>query len=107
MGTVIAPPPGQCGTTAKTSERAASGPLNQGGGGHPPRTFASGLSLEKAWIPARTGREPTSQVWTCDGPNETTCRLSGAPPPGESAAVDIPRPVVYPKGNTERSPTYA
>ena len=26
MGTVIAPPPGQCGTTAKTSERAASGP---------------------------------------------------------------------------------
>ena len=34
---------------ASGNERA----LTQGGGGHPPRLFASGLSLEKAWIPAR------------------------------------------------------
>ena len=46
-----------------------------GGRGHPPRLFASGLSLEKAWIPARdragthlagstlrrSQREPTDQ----------------------------------------------
>ena len=30
-----------------------SGPEPRGGGGPPPRLFASGLSLEKAWIPAR------------------------------------------------------
>ena len=38
-----------------TTPKPASGnerPLNPGGaGGHPPRLFASGLSLEKAWIP--------------------------------------------------------
>ena len=51
---------------ASDSER----PLNPGGaGGHPPRLFASGLSLEKAWIPRPgPGGEPTSQVLTCVGP---------------------------------------
>ena len=34
---------------ASGNERA----LKKGGGGPPPRLFASGLSLEKAWIPAR------------------------------------------------------
>ena len=51
MGTVIAPPPGQCGTNAKTSEWERAGAI--WGGGGTPRDFASGLSLEKAWIPAR------------------------------------------------------
>ena len=37
--------------TPKQNERAASGLKNGGAGGHPPRLFASGLSLEKAWIP--------------------------------------------------------
>ena len=40
-----------------TTPKRASGnerALKKGGaGGHPPRLFASGLSLEKAWIPAR------------------------------------------------------
>ena len=51
MGTVIVPRPEQCGTTAKTSECQRAGPKPRGAGGHPPRLFASGLSLEKAWIP--------------------------------------------------------
>ena len=34
---------------ASANERA----IKRGAGGHPPRLFASGLSLEKAWIPAR------------------------------------------------------
>ena len=38
---------------AKTSERQQAGHKKWGGGGPPPRLFASGLSLEKAWIPAR------------------------------------------------------
>ena len=51
MGPVIAHRPEQCGTTAKTSECQRAGPKKGGAGGHPPRLFASGLSLEKAWIP--------------------------------------------------------
>ena len=43
------------GTMRHPTPKRASGnerPLNPGGaGGHPPRLFASGLSLEKAWIP--------------------------------------------------------
>ena len=72
MGTVIAQPPEQCGTIAKTSERA----LNPGGaGGHPPRLFASGLSpRESLDPPPGTGRGTTSQVWTCAGPAGTPCR---------------------------------
>ena len=44
---------------ASGSKRA----IKMGGGGIPPRLFASG-----------TGREPTSQVLTCGGPNGTTYR---------------------------------
>ena len=51
IGPVIAHRPEQCGTTAKTSECQRAGPKKGGAGGHPPRLFASGLSLEKAWIP--------------------------------------------------------
>ena len=36
---------------AKTSEWQRAGHKKRGGGGIPPRLFASGLSLEKAWIP--------------------------------------------------------
>ena len=53
MGTVTAPLPEQCATSPKTSERQQAGHKKRGAGGHPPRLFASGLSLEKAWIPAR------------------------------------------------------
>ena len=53
MGLVIAHPPKQCTTTAKTSEWERAALKTGGAGGHPPRLFASGLSLEKAWIPAR------------------------------------------------------
>ena len=51
MGTVLAPLPEQCATTAKTSEWERADHKRRGAGGHPPRLFASGLSLEKAWIP--------------------------------------------------------
>ena len=51
MGTEIGARPEQCGTTAKTSEWQRAGHQKGGAGGHPPRLFASGLSLEKAWIP--------------------------------------------------------
>ena len=51
MGLVIAYRPERCGTTAKTSEWERAGPKPGGAGGIPPRLFASGLSLEKAWIP--------------------------------------------------------
>ena len=51
MGTETAPLPGQCATTAKTSEWERAGHKPGGGGGPPPRLFASGLSLEKAWLP--------------------------------------------------------
>ena len=51
MGLVIAPRPQQCDTTAKTSECQRAAPKPGGAGGIPPRLFASGLSLEKAWIP--------------------------------------------------------
>ena len=53
MGTVIAHRSEQCGTQPQNERVGTSGPLKKGGGGHPPRLFASGLSLEKAWIPPR------------------------------------------------------
>ena len=53
MGHEIVQRPEQCGTTAKTSECQRAGHKPGGAGGIPPRLFASGLSLEKAWIPAR------------------------------------------------------
>ena len=72
MGPVIAPPPEQCGTTAKTSECQRAGPKKGGAGGHPPRLFASGLSLEKAWIPARdragTHLAGANLSWSKPGP---------------------------------------
>ena len=49
MGTVIAPPPGQCGTNAKTSERQQAGHKNRGPGGLPPALFLP-ISREK-WGP--------------------------------------------------------
>ena len=50
MGTVIAQPPEQCGTIAKTSESERA--LNQGGRGATPRdSLRPGFLLEKAWIP--------------------------------------------------------
>ena len=51
MGHEIVQRPEQCGTTAKTSECQRAGHKPGGAGGIPPRLFASGLSLEKAWIP--------------------------------------------------------
>ena len=54
---------------AKTSECQRAGHKKRGAGGVPPRLFASGLSLEKAWIPRPgPGGKPTPQVLTCAGP---------------------------------------
>ena len=56
-----------------TTPKRASGnerALKKGGrGASPPRLFASGLSLEKAWIPRPgPGGKPTPQVLTCATP---------------------------------------
>ena len=51
MGAVIAPPPKQCGTTAKTSECQRAGHKNGGAGGYPRDSLRPGFLLEKAWIP--------------------------------------------------------
>ena len=56
MGTVIAPPPGQCGTNAKTSERQQAGHKTGGPGGLPPALFLP-ISREK-WGPRRAGGPP-------------------------------------------------
>ena len=74
MGYEIAPRPEQCGTTAKTSEWERAGHKKRGSRGQGPRRSFLRLSPEKAGLPPGVGREPTSQVWTCDGPNGTACR---------------------------------
>ena len=70
MGTVIAHPPEQCVTTAKTSECQRAGHKKRGGGGPPPATLCvRAFSRESLDPPPGTGREPTSQVPTCAGPS--------------------------------------
>ena len=56
MGPVIAPPPEQCGTTAKTSEWKRAGHKTGGPGGLPPALFLP-ISREK-WGPRRAGGPP-------------------------------------------------
>ena len=101
MGTETAPPPEQCGTTAKTSEWERAGHEKRGAGGLPPRLFPSGLSLEKAWIPRPgPGGEP---------PRGSNLRRSQTGPPargspvlrtlgvgGSEAALGAQRPVAPP-----------
>ena len=65
----------------RQNERVPTERALKGGAGAPPRLFASGLSLEKAWIPPGTGREPTLQGPTCDGPERTTRRRQAPPGP--------------------------
>ena len=101
MGTETAPLPGQCATTAKTSEWERAGHKKGGAGGIPPRLFASGLSpRESLDPPPGTGREPTSQVLTCGGSNGTTCqgRHGAAYPLGEclGSHLGAQRPVAPP-----------
>ena len=66
------------GTMWHPTPKRASGnerPLNRGGGGHPPATLCvRAFSRESLDPPPGTGRGTTSQVLTCDGPNETTCQ---------------------------------
>ena len=56
MGYEIAPPPEQCGTTAKTSEWKRAGHKTGGPGGLPPALFLP-ISREK-WGPRRAGGPP-------------------------------------------------
>ena len=72
----------------KTSECQRAGHKPRGGGGHPPRLFASGLSLEKAWIPRPgPGGEPRCR----SGPAQVQKE-----PPADSAAA--------PKGSVSPHP---
>ena len=98
MGPEIAPPSGQCTTTAKTSEWERAAPKPGGAGGIPPRLFASGLSLEKAWIPARdrAGRT-TPQVLTCGGSkgdHPPTAETARPAPPGAAHRKENPYPAL-------------
>ena len=74
MGTVIAPQPEQCATTAKTSECQRAGHKMGGRGPSPATLCVRAFSRESLDPPPGTGREPTSQGPPCDGPNGTTCR---------------------------------
>ena len=85
MGTVIAPPPGQCATTAKTSEWERAGHKKRGSRGQSPRRSFLRLSPEKAGLPPGVGRETTPQVWTCAGPAGTPCRRH--PPVGQNSIL--------------------
>ena len=58
-----------CPTTPKRASANERAIKEGGAGGHPPRLFASRLSLEKAWIPRPgPGGKPTAQVLTCAPP---------------------------------------
>ena len=90
IGTVIAYRPEQCATTAKTSECQRAGPKKGGAGGHPPRLFASGLSLEKAWIPAPDrGGGPRGRVQPAPDPTVRPAD-TGQPPAPPGAATPPP-----------------
>ena len=78
MGAVIAHPPEQCATTAKTSEWERAGHKRRGSRGQRPRRSFLRLSPEKAGLPPGVGRETTSQVLTCAGPEKTTSPPSWA-----------------------------
>ena len=54
---------------AKTSEWQRAGHKRRGSRGRSPRRSFLRLSPEKAGLPPGVGRETTSQVWTCAGPN--------------------------------------
>ena len=56
MGTVIAPPPGQCGTNAKTSERQQAGHKTRGPGAEPRPSFSPFLG--RNGDPRRAGGAP-------------------------------------------------
>ena len=71
---------------AKTSECQRAGPKLGGRGASPPRLFASGLSLEKAWIPrpgpggkprCRSGPAPVQTRPTCQGQTGTAYPSGG------------------------------
>ena len=80
MGSEIAPPSEQCAPPRQNERASSERALNPGGaGGHPPRLFASGLSLEKAWIPRPgPGGEP---------PRGSNLRRSQTGPPARGSPV--------------------
>ena len=60
---------------AKTSECQRAGHKKRGAGGIPPRLFASGLSLEKAWIPRPgSGGEPRCRSGPAPVQTRPTCQ---------------------------------
>ncbi len=110
MGYETAPLPEQCATTAKTSEWERAGHKTGGPGGLPPALFSPFLGRNgdpagqagppgrcvprhrkspdhpkgtqyPTAPPPRTGREPTSQVLTCNGPRRDHLPTAEAPGP--------------------------
>ena len=91
----------------KTSECQRAGHKKGGAGGHPPRLFASGLSLEKAWIPrpgpggnprCRSGPAPVQTRTTYQGQPGAAYPLGGASEAalGRSAPGAPPTPAGVP-----------
>ena len=80
MGHEIVQRPEQCSTTAKTSECQRAGHKPGGAGGIPPRLFASGLSLEKAWIPRPgPGGDPRRRAHPAGVPTGPPADTPGTP----------------------------
>ena len=111
MGPVIAHRPEQCGTTAKTSECQRAGPKKRGGGGPPPATLCvRAFSRESLDPPPGTGREPTSQVLTCAGPNPDHLPTANPGPRPHLRGPETPVPTEPPtdsRGPRKGPPPYA
>ena len=87
MGTVIAPPPGQCGTNAKTSERQQAGHKNRGSRGLAPGPLSPHFSGEMGTPAGQAGPRGAAPRGTVRAP--TTRRVRST----------LPRPRPGPGGN--------
>ena len=96
MGTVIAPPPGQCGTNPKTSERQQAGHKTRGPGACPWCSFLR-LSSKKVGLPRRSRRGTRGAAPRGTGKAPTTRRVRTPVPPYSFRKIYCK--LYYPKEN--------